>query len=1255
VLLAGTAGGDAVVEGSTPLRRLNYFDGKFLRADDLRLDQTYFRQLAFLGNQAGGPGVVRGFDVDRGDGDALVVSGGLAIDPQGRVLLLQGAHTVSVRELLELATRGTTQPAPQPVVRPMWWADRLSTTTRLAANPGSIARLADPRLAESAVTLTRVGFEPCEPTSGAPTVSVQEGTAFWIVALAHAEALCGTENVYGKLCEDACVGSTQRPYVLEGVVIRLRPLPLAVPLATSSQVTLARRHLRSRVASAWFETERREIANLISAAGLGSELWCRGAWGVSGNDVPIGVLARAGDETVFLDPWIVRRERMDTPPRRYWAWRMAMRPWDVFLAQILQFQCQLHELMHDDPRGEDPCNDQRGALVDTVAYLRDVERDYTRYVGEIAATPRATAFALPGGAERLASLAELIGRRAAARPLLPQSRILIDGGIVETPSAGYLPVDPRSNRTVNDQVRALLGDGVDLRFCVVRPDYVPHALEEAQHMERISLIDGLDHPERKPRVDVLVPDGIIVRTAAPASGLAFDATVVLPTAMVAPESAVNRVTSTFSLRGVARPESLAGGGGAMHFAGALESVSARVPLAAWSTMRSEHDPFAMTAGAATPANAELILAQPGTDGAFRRWQLWGTLTIEQAATAAGPDTRVTARFAGTMLQQMADPGAALTESSSDVRATVTLTRGTGVAGVRTMRITIDQGGRSFGFAIDAQWGGSPMTATAAVRASTTRITDTGGLQPSIVLQPAAATLVASAPIASASLREDRTVLAVEHALHARAVTAIEMIGASFTARGRDGDAFADAAQAALFPPAPAPLRDLIVRATRDWVLFHRRRERECATVTEAPPSAPPRRYRVFHVPLKTRELLGSLREGLAGSPVLSRFALQPVDTVEFAGGSATLTSNADAVRTDWTAVMPGKEIVYGAVATPPAVDPATLATSRLTRVVDTLATVTPFDSATGTIEALASVPATLETPGTDGVIVLATFTEVVATTGIAVYRVEPSSVDRMQKFLDGDDLATVLAGAQGVQKARLIEVASFTGPTPTPAPDAGRLRTRWDGAGDCPPAISHLFQVANDPNAGDNALRTTRARNIEQLLGAQAPDAPKLHPVVTTPPAGIPAGCSIVDIVVPQFIAYRAYAIITDGEADTQRWIDRGAGFLKLRTFTPRWEGFAFVVPGDVKVLEITMAAAPTGFPPTPKVVRPLLLVDPSHRRAEKAAMREPQLKEMQGRIPLPGPFGGATVIEMPQPTTATARALWPEEAGGVVIFLVQA
>ena len=145
---------------------------------------------------------------------------------------------------------------------------------------------------------------------------------------------------------------------------------------------------------------------------------------------------------------------------------------------------------------------------------------------------------------------------------------------------------PTSNASLNGQVRALLGEGVDLRFCVVRPDYVPHALETAQHMERISLLQGLADPANKPRVDILVPDGQLVSDASQTVGAAFDATLVgfetitatkdgAPGSVAAPVETleptggtlVRSLMSALSARGVARGE-VRDDGAAFYFAGA---------------------------------------------------------------------------------------------------------------------------------------------------------------------------------------------------------------------------------------------------------------------------------------------------------------------------------------------------------------------------------------------------------------------------------------------------------------------------------------------------------------------------------------------------------------------------------------------------------------------------------------------------------------------------------------------------------------
>ena len=63
VVLMQQAAGIALIPKPTALTRLNYFDGKFLRAADLQAEQEYHRQLQQMATRAGGSGVVHGFDL----------------------------------------------------------------------------------------------------------------------------------------------------------------------------------------------------------------------------------------------------------------------------------------------------------------------------------------------------------------------------------------------------------------------------------------------------------------------------------------------------------------------------------------------------------------------------------------------------------------------------------------------------------------------------------------------------------------------------------------------------------------------------------------------------------------------------------------------------------------------------------------------------------------------------------------------------------------------------------------------------------------------------------------------------------------------------------------------------------------------------------------------------------------------------------------------------------------------------------------
>src|SRR5260370_36833814 len=158
------------------------------------------------------------------------------------------------------------------------------------------------------------------------------GTELWLVCSAPAEPLCGTEDVYGRLCEEACTAGTDRPYAVEGITLQLLPLRLRTALARWGG--LNQRHLRSLVASAYYEDERGEIGNLILRAGLLLDTWCHGARHVPRGCVPLAVLARNGERTIFLDAWVARRERIEPPPPRHRAGGTAIRPWGWHPAPI---------------------------------------------------------------------------------------------------------------------------------------------------------------------------------------------------------------------------------------------------------------------------------------------------------------------------------------------------------------------------------------------------------------------------------------------------------------------------------------------------------------------------------------------------------------------------------------------------------------------------------------------------------------------------------------------------------------------------------------------------------------------------------------------------------------------------------------------------------------------------------------------------------------------------------------------------------
>ncbi len=479
-----------LIEAGTPLTRNHWFDGKFLRADDLARDQDYHREALRLVNRAGGFGVVEGLEIALA-GAELLLQPGLGVTARGELLLLNGELRVGVDALIAAS----------------------SSETR-AAKPGLKGDAA---------------FAPCVSLGQADgPVALDAGLRIYRLTLSRHEALCGHEDVVGSLCERACVSERQRPYRLEGV--RLRARRINVSLSEPKGITLDGRHRRSQIASALFARDDADPAPLPrSTGGLLSPLWCAGAELESADELTLAILVRGAGTADFVELWAGRRERMAAQAERYWRRRTRQRPYADFMAQLAQFQCQLYDAFRNAPEpgdGDEPGGDC-GSLKALVADLeKQLEAAIAEGDGDAVAkrsAARAQPLAIDWNQAAGVKVMQRIGRFVeASKPLLKgrADRVLIERGIVELPPAGFLPVRPGAD--VLPQIQALLGPGVQLKVCSAPLDAIGQLLAEGQHSARTSLLRGIADPADKPWLQLIVPDGEQPAAAAPQGVFAID-------------------------------------------------------------------------------------------------------------------------------------------------------------------------------------------------------------------------------------------------------------------------------------------------------------------------------------------------------------------------------------------------------------------------------------------------------------------------------------------------------------------------------------------------------------------------------------------------------------------------------------------------------------------------------------------------------------------------------------------------------------
>jgi hypothetical protein len=1028
---AGVTDGRAFIETASPLTRLHYFDGRFLRADDLAQEQAYHRLRVHLANQAGGWGVVHGLDVEV-EGDQLTVLPGLGVTPAGEFVMAVGEVSARLSELLAVA-----KPAP---------------------STGSGA----------------AGFAPCtEPTTGPVTTSVGDGLVVYELTAGPIDALCGNEPVHGKLCESACVSDARHSQVRDGLVLRLRPI--ALPLPQSPLYGTA--HLRNRVASAYFARERAAVPHLLNPQGLRGPVWCGPASIGAANELVLGVLVREGQTLKSLDIWTGRRERMETQARAYWQGRMAMRPWNAYLAQILQFQCQLSAGLGADVdlgTPADPCDALRDALDRTRREIRTLHKQYAdsakqmveRLGGRVTKTDATWMVN-----ETQSSVAHLQALDAALAKLdvgvgkQHPSRWLLAKGFGELPPAGYLPV--AASQPVAEQLARWFGEGVRLHLRAAPFDALPHLLEEAQHMNRISLTKGIDNPQALEDVEVFVPDGAVGATVAPPPGTWWQTRMHTPVAgSLAVMSVLSAGQETMEMK-MADAKATAPAAGQdmpamrthMHAApeaGKAVNGAGRLPDAVDGLTRTDRDataghrvtmvlgarpalhdedeepddtaasavsyaaadlrddPFALAVGGQSPMQLELAL-QVARQGQPVGWHLqgMGTMTVLHRSSQGQRtvlriqidlDQHLVARWAGQSTSQR-----------KQVRRSYVITR---QGDARDGLLRIDDGQQTPDSPpIDVSWDDMPRQAVVGL--------DWRNMLKQAADEATRAAIQAAIDALDATPGDGRLELMTLQALHAMPSASSPLAARALNGLTQLADTLADPA---LFHrarqrllPVPKAGSAQAVRAVHDWVMFRRARPHFCDPVCSQPlPASVTEAFQVWHLKVGSSKELEMLKQALQRNDdaVLAKLQPRRVGVLRYLDDNTAPEETTADVRAMWQAAQPASRVALARVweRRPQAGQgwQNHFRVREMLRMLDGI--VQPPATGSGVVGTLTRTPAVLDDAGLDGGMLVVTLEEAAAQTVshrvvMLPYEVYQRTLGQMRKQPDQGwaDLADYLA------------------------------------------------------------------------------------------------------------------------------------------------------------------------------------------------------------------------------------------------------
>ena len=324
----GFPGGPAGdVRGDNNLRRTNWFNGRYLTAEALSRQDTYFDARSRLNAQALMPGVAwglglktdganatpvffddssnmrrNGFPVDR----QIELQRGLAFDDSGRPILVSQPFRFTLEQLI-----GTYRKTPQRVVG---GGTEFMPCVCLAPDPAG-------------------------PTGGGP--AVPSGPYLLIIQAGESEE--GGAKVMGDVCGGAAPVTCRADAWRGGFGLSLVRFPVELPLREDLRTAW---DLRGTLSAYFFDVFEHPLWRRWDPEFLADGVFCRDS-GPGRHDagaIALAMVYLAEDGSVlFLDQWIPRRTICDSPAEDWHRTRFGAPPRAAAWARIHQFQCMLAE------------------------------------------------------------------------------------------------------------------------------------------------------------------------------------------------------------------------------------------------------------------------------------------------------------------------------------------------------------------------------------------------------------------------------------------------------------------------------------------------------------------------------------------------------------------------------------------------------------------------------------------------------------------------------------------------------------------------------------------------------------------------------------------------------------------------------------------------------------------------------------------------------------------------------------------------